>query len=126
MVPVTPLRGVTGEPQTRPCNGQPRPFRHLSAIAGPIPEWRGHFCLRNRLFFVECKTKRLVGDNLAAAAIYKLDALRKAGGLRIRGILVSFRRVRDGDKRRAEEANIKVIDQAGLPRLKELLAAAIR
>lgn len=89
-------------------------------------EWDTVFLSRNRLFIVECKTKRLDGAGLAAEAIYKLDALRKAGGLRTRGILVSFRPVRDEDKRRADEAHIDVIDQGGLLRLPELLAAAIR
>ena len=65
-------------------------------------------------------------SGLAAEAIYKLDALRKAGGLRTCGVLVSFRPVRDEDKHRAEAIGIAVIDQSGLPRLKELLSAAIR
>jgi hypothetical protein len=88
------------------------------------------FLSRNRLFIVECKTKRLDQNQTphgpAADAIYKLDALRKAGGLRTRGVLVSFRPVPDVHKRRAQEAGISVIDQQGLPRLQELLTAAIK
>ena len=89
------------------------------------------FLSRNRLFIIECKTKRLAREEdavhgPAADAIYKLDSLRKAGGLRTRGILVSFRPVPDNHKHRAQETGITVIDQKGLPRLKELLAAAIR
>jgi len=85
---------------------------------------------RNRLFIVECKTKRLdqaeSDAGPAAEAVYKLDALRKAGGLRTRGILVSFRPVADAHKRRAHDAGIEVIDRSGLPRLGELLKVAFR
>ncbi len=86
---------------------------------------------RNRLFIIECKTKRFNSnrdemDGPAAETIYKLDALRKTGGLRTKGIVVSFRPIGPAHKRRAEESGIAVIDQGDLPRLKELLAIAIK
>ena len=85
---------------------------------------------RNRLFIIECKTKkfdRASSDNgPAAEAIYKLEALRKAGGLRTRCVLVSFRPVADAHKRRAQDAGVTVIDQNGLPRLKECLQSALK
>lgn len=85
------------------------------------------FLARNRLHIIECKTKRLDArkdeiEGPAADTIYKLDSLRKAGGLRTKGILVSFRPIAAPHKRRAEESGITVIDQQGLSRLKELLA----
>ena len=86
---------------------------------------------RNRLVIVECKTKRLDREQdalhgPAADAIYKLDSLRKSGGLRTKGILVSFRPVADEHKRRAQDAGVAVIDQSGLPRLHELLRVALK
>lgn len=103
---------------------------HVEDANGNKNELDVVFLSRNRLFIVECKTKRLDYDDSthgpAADAIYKLDALRKAGGLRTRGILVSFRPVLDAHKRRAQDAGISVIDQAGLTRLEELLTCAIR
>ena len=105
---------------------QPLLNAQVQDARGNRNEWDAAFLSRNRLFLVECKTKRLDGAGPAAEAIYKLDALRKAGGLRTCGVLVSFRPVRDEDKHRAEAIGIAVIDQSGLPRLKELLSAAIR
>ncbi len=89
------------------------------------------FLCRNRLFIIECKSKHLDrnADDFhgpAAEAVYKLDALSKTGGIRTKGILVSFMPVGDNHKHRAEAAGITVIDQGGLPRLKELLSAAIK
>lgn len=89
------------------------------------------FLCRNRLFIVECKTKRFqrVADRLndpAAETLYKLDSLRKTGGLRTRGILVSFMPVADLHKQRAEANTIMVIDQSCLPRLKECLVKALK
>ena len=86
---------------------------------------------RNRLVIVECKTKRFDKDNddvngPAAETIYKLDALRKSGGLRTKGILVSFMPVEDRHKHRAQAAGITVIDQNSLPRLKECLQSALK
>lgn len=86
---------------------------------------------RNRLAIVECKTKRFDrGDDdihgPAADTIYKLDALRKSGGLRTKGILVSFMPVEDRHKHRAQAAGITVIDQGSLPRLKECLQAVLK
>ncbi len=86
---------------------------------------------RNRLAIVECKTKRLDRDaddihGPAADTIYKLDALRKSGGLRTKGILVSFMPVEDRHKHRAQAAGITVIDQGSLSRLKECLQAALK
>lgn len=87
--------------------------------------------VNHSLFIIECKTKRFVfkddfQNGPAAETIYKLDSLRKTGGLRTQGVLISFRPVGPDHKKRAEEAKISVIDQSGLPRLKQLLAQTIK
>jgi hypothetical protein len=83
------------------------------------------FLHRNCLCILECKTRRMdrQADDFhgpTADAIYKLEALRKTGGLRTKGILISFLPVNDHQKNRAQTAGITVIDQSGLPRLREL------
>lgn len=97
---------------------------------GNTNEFDGVLLSRNRLFIIECKTKKFdkaEGDTgPAAEAIYKLEALRKSGGLRTRGMLVSFRPVADAHKRRAQDAGITVIDQNCLPRLKECLQNTLK
>jgi hypothetical protein len=103
----------------------------IADAAGNKNELDVAFLCRNRLFIIECKTKHLDrnADDFhgpAAEAVYKLDALSKTGGIRTKGILVSFMPVGDNHKHRAEAAGITVIDQGGLPRLKELLSAAIK
>lgn len=89
------------------------------------------FLKKNRLFIIECKTKSFNRnpnsyDNSASDAIYKLNYLRRSGGLRTKSMLISFRLIRDEHKSRAEESDITVIDQSGLPRLQELLKSAIK
>ncbi len=103
----------------------------IADAAGNKNELDVAFLCRNRLFIIECKTKHLDrnADDFhgpAAEAVYKLDALLKTGGIRTKGILVSFMPVGANHKHRAEAAGITVIDQGGLPRLKELLTTAIK
>jgi len=85
------------------------------------------FLLHNRLYVVECKTRRFGergADAPASTAIYKLDALKRIGGLRTHGILVSYRQLRPEHKRRAEADGIQVVDGGSLPRLREVLRLA--
>lgn len=78
----------------------------------------------NMLYVIECKTKNMKFGDAASDAVYKLADLVRIGGLRARGILVSYRSLRDEDKRRAKIYGITVIDN--LARLDELLEAAFR
>jgi len=89
------------------------------------------FLSQNRMFIVECKTRDMkpgveTDNGIAGHVIYKLDSLRRVGGLRTSGILVSYRKVSDHDKRRAGQNKITVIDQGDLHRLSESLNTAIR
>lgn len=74
------------------------------------------FMHRNRLFVIECKTRRMDGDNDAADnAIYKLEQIHHhVGGLAAKGMLVSFRKVREADRRRARELRLELVDAEGL------------
>jgi hypothetical protein len=85
------------------------------------------FLHRNRLFLVECKTRIFDerGANAPASnAVYKLDALKRLGGLRTHGILISYRKLRPEHRRRADADGIQVLDGASLSRLREVLKLA--
>jgi len=78
----------------------------------------------NRLRVIECKTRRFDPapgvDSKGADALYKLDALTDLlGGLKAKGMLVSYRSLGTNDLKRAENHRIKVCDGA---KLKELPA----
>ncbi len=69
----------------------------------------------NRLYIIECKTKRFKSvkhaDGPGAEAIYKIDTLQDIfGGLHAHGMLVSYLRVSDYDKSRANDLGIQVCD----------------
>lgn len=79
----------------------------------------GGFCI------VECKTSRLDDLEEAKAVVYKLETLKKFGGLKTTLILVSYRKLHDEAKRRADSVGIKVIHGEGLRSLKNQLRNAI-
>jgi hypothetical protein len=83
------------------------------------------FLARNRLHLIECKTRNLSGkDNtVAQEAFYKLDSLTKLGGLRTKGLFVSFRAVPDVVLQRAKDLNIKVIQRHQLAGLSNQLSS---
>jgi len=73
------------------------------------------FLSQNRLFLVECKSRRMHGDaqdGPGPETLYKLDSLTALGGLNTRGLLVSYQPVDDWDRKRARELRIKIV-QAG-------------
>jgi len=69
------------------------------------------FLADNRLYVIECKTKRFKGsgaDGPGAEALYKLDTLAPLlGGLGARAMLVSFQPLSVPDRRRATELSIR-------------------
>jgi hypothetical protein len=83
------------------------------------------FLARNRLHLIECKTRNLTGkDNtVAQEAFYKLDSLTKLGGLRTKGLFVSYRAVPDVVLQRAKDLNIKVIQRHQLATLSNQLSS---
>lgn len=82
------------------------------------------FMARNRLHLVECKTKRMSGKGtaeMAAETMYKLDSISDLGGLATKSMLVSYRKLRPEDERRAKDLRIKVVQGGQIQQLKSVL-----
>ncbi|MCX8023440.1 MAG: DUF1887 family CARF protein [Syntrophorhabdaceae bacterium] len=84
------------------------------------------FTHNNRLFLIECKTKRFEGtDRLTSndEPIYKLDSLRDAaGGIYGKGMLVSYQRLTDAQKTRLSANKLAFCDSTDLKYLKNKIA----
>ena len=84
---------------------------------------------RNRLFIIECKTARMDRPQAPKAndALFKLaEIARRVGGLGARGLLASYRPVRDAEKKLAEALGLELVCHAGLNRLDEALRRWVR
>ncbi len=82
------------------------------------------FMARNRLFMVECKTARMnnADDFKANDTLYKLaENCRRIGGLGTRGMLATYRPLRESEQRLAKALNIEVVAGRDLNRLGERL-----
>ena len=82
------------------------------------------FLARNRLFIVECKTARM--DKLqvpkANDTLFKLaEIVRRVGGLGARGMLASYRPLRDSEERLSRALNIELVCGPELARFPQLL-----
>ncbi|HMM45151.1 MAG TPA: DUF1887 family CARF protein [Candidatus Macondimonas sp.] len=80
------------------------------------------FLARNRLFVIECKTARMDRPEAPKAndTLFKLaEICRRVGGLGTRGLLVSYRGLRDEEKRLAAALRIELATGGELARLKE-------
>jgi hypothetical protein len=78
------------------------------------------FLAHNRLFLVECKTKRLAGpeaEGPGAESLYKLDSLTALGGLNTRGMLASYQPLERWDRQRAADLRIRIVEAAQLRNL---------
>ncbi len=80
----------------------------------------------NRLYIMECKTKRYKGHDKkhdeGAEVLYKLDSLRDLiGGLQARAMLVSFNRLSKHNRDRATELNVGVCCHRELKNLEHKL-----
>ena len=87
------------------------------------------FMARNRLFLIECKTARMDKPEAPKAndTLFKLaEICRRVGGLGTRGMLASYRSLRDAEKRLAQALNIELVCGAELVRLDEKLKAWVR
>lgn len=85
------------------------------------------FLADNRLYLIECKTKRFENDPSAesdvAGTLYKLNTLREyLGGNSGRAMLVSYRPLERAARQRAQELGIEVCEGKGI----QSLAASIR
>ena len=66
---------------------------------------------RNTLYVIECKTRNMESPDVADNAVYKLAQLKQlGGGLRAKGLLVSYMPIRKTDRDRAHAYGVTVID----------------
>jgi hypothetical protein len=82
------------------------------------------FLARNRLFLIECKTARMnhADDLKANDTLYKLsENCRRIGGLGTRGMLATYRPLRESEQRLAKALNIEIVASRDLARLAERL-----
>ena len=82
------------------------------------------FMARNRLFVIECKTARMDGERALKAndTLFKLSEIcRRVGGLGTRGVLASYRKMGDSERKLATALGLKVICGPELMRLEEQL-----
>jgi hypothetical protein len=87
------------------------------------------FMARNRLFVVECKTARMDKPEAPKAndTLFKLSEIcRRVGGLGTRGMLASYRPLRESEKRLAKALNIEIVCGPELARLHERLKNWVR
>ena len=88
------------------------------------------FTRNNRLYLIECKTKRFAGSDLEGSTedlIYKLESLKDAaGGLYGKGMLVSYRKLTDAQKRRLKLNGIEYCDGLELKNLQAKLKAWVK
>ena len=87
------------------------------------------FLARNRLFMIECKTAKMDNpdDSKANDTLYKLaENCRRIGGLGTRGMLATYRPLRDAELRLARALNIEVVASRDLARLTERLKQWVR
>jgi len=87
------------------------------------------FMARNRLFVVECKTARMDKAEASKAndTLFKLSEIcRRVGGLGTRGLLASYRALREPEQRLAQALNIELVCGAELARLDQKLKAWVR
>lgn len=92
----------------------------VESAAGAKNELDAAFLAHNRLFIVECKTKRLDGpeaEGPGAESLYKLDSLGALGGLNTREMLVSYLPLERWDRRRAKDLHIHVVETGQLRNL---------
>lgn len=87
------------------------------------------FMAHNRLYVIECKTARM--DNgahpKANDTLFKLaEVCRRVGGLGTRGMLASYRPVRDSERRLAKALGIELVCGAELNRLREHIATWVK
>jgi hypothetical protein len=76
----------------------------------------------NRLFLIECKTRRFRGNRSAGSkALYRMDSLKVLGGLTAKAMLVSYRRLSSSNYRRAKDLFIDLLVGDNLLNVEERL-----
>jgi hypothetical protein len=96
----------------------------------PTNEYDVLFTHHDQLYLIECKTKRFEGTDRGAGnedPIYKLESLKDtAGGLYGKGMLVSYKRLTDVQKKRLKAYRLEYCDNTDLKNLKERIRQWIK
>lgn len=101
------------------------PWINLEVEKGVKNEIDVAFLRNNCLYIVECKTSMTKNKETAEKIVYKLETLKKIGGLKTQLILISYQDVEKNAKRRAEQGGIAVIDGKKIENLKSYLRQVI-
>ena len=81
------------------------------------------FLINNVLHVIECKTANYNKKSKEAEnALYKLETLKKLGGLRTKTAFASYRELKDITRNRAEGANVKLLEINELKTLRKAVA----
>lgn len=85
------------------------------------------FMAKDRLYLIECKTRNFIRDKkIGQDTLYKLDSLLPdLGGLNARGMLVSYRKLDDATRKRANDNKIKIVEASQLQGLKNQISTWI-
>lgn len=86
------------------------------------------FLAKNRLHVIECKTSKMLDDGAdrAQEALYKLaENAQRIGGIEARKLFVSYRSLREAERRLAKALGIETVEGKDLNRLGERLKAWI-
>lgn len=84
------------------------------------------FLADNRLYLIECKTKKFANKDASQGskeALYKLDSLTDLGGLNTRGMLISYQPLSERDIQRARDMKITTVVGEEILRLRERVIA---
>lgn len=102
-----------------------QPWINLEVEKGVKNEIDVAFLKDNCLYIVECKTSMTGSKEVAEKIVYKLETLKKIGGLKTKLILISYQAVERNAKKRAEENGIAVIDGKKVENLRSYLRQVI-
>ena len=79
------------------------------------------FLHKNILYILECKTKNYKGEEQAQHELYKLETLKKLGGIRTQTAFLSYRELPFHIRDRAEGADIEIIEQEDIAVLRKTI-----
>lgn len=105
-----------------------KPVGNITVVGDARNEIDVAFIHENALCIVECKTGNLSETAEANQVIYKLESLKKLGGIKTKLILVSYKPLSSTSKIRAtgNKTHIHVIEGDQLKRLKEHLTRCLQ
>ncbi len=124
----TTLRGLRGPGHPIQDLARAINLYRVDARGAEVPNEIDVACLaENRMYLIECKTRRWSDGATrgpGAEALYRLDTLVDLlGGLQARGMLVSYQRLPVTVMQRASDLGIQICAGARLPELRSVLAS---